>query len=173
DSPWTVALHRFLEVALGILVARLITLLLWPTRARDDLRGAMAETLRYLEALYQAVVQRYCGGATPSLGELTGQVNEAFRRYDDLLKSAVYEPGAAELGHAELIAVRGHFTQMWQAIEALELATRSGHNDTYHRRFEPELGHLLREISSAFYLLAENVTLVRSAFESTDLDRAA
>jgi uncharacterized membrane protein YgaE (UPF0421/DUF939 family) len=68
-SAGTVALHRFLEVALGILVALLITLLMWPSRARDDLRGVVAETLRRLEALYQAVVQRYRTGAAPALGE--------------------------------------------------------------------------------------------------------
>jgi uncharacterized membrane protein YgaE (UPF0421/DUF939 family) len=111
-SPWAEALRRFLEIALGILVALLITLLMWPSRARDDLRGAMAETLRGLEALYQAVVQRYCGGATPLLDELTCQINEAFRRYDDLLKQAAYEPGVAELGHEGLAAVRGHLMQI-------------------------------------------------------------
>ena len=172
-SPWTVALHRFLEVALGILVALLITLLMWPSRARSELRRAMAETLRCLEALYQAVVQRYCTGADPALGELTCQVNEALQHYDDLLKQAAYEPGVAELGHEGVIAVRGHLTQIWWAIEALELATRGGHNDTYHRRFEPELGRLLREIAAAFHRLAENVATAHGAFESTDLERAA
>ena len=171
--PWAVAFHRFLEVALGILVALLITLLMWPSRARDDLRRATAETLRCLEALYQAVVQRYCGGAAPSPDELTYQVNEAFRRYDDLLKQASYEPGVAELGHEGLAAVRGHLMQIWWAIEALELATRGGHNDTYHRRFEPELGRLLREISAAFHRLAENVAMAHGAFDSADLERAA
>ena len=172
-SPWAVALHRFLEVALGILVALLITLLMWPSRARDDLQRAMAETLRCLEALYQAVIQRYCGGTALALGELTCQVNEAVRRYDDLVKQAAYEPGVAESCHEGLTVVRGHLTQIWWAIEALELATRGGHNDTYHRRFEPELGQLLREISTAFHRLAENVAMAHGAFASTDLERAA
>jgi uncharacterized membrane protein YccC len=171
-SPWAVALHRFLDIALGILVALLITLLMWPSRARDDLRRALAETLRCLEALYQAVVQRYCGGAAPSLGELTCQVNAALGRYDDLLKQAAYEPGVAELSHEGLTALREHLTQIWWAIEALELATRGGHNDTYHRRFEPELGQLLREISAAFHRLAKNVAMAHGAFDSTDLDGA-
>jgi uncharacterized membrane protein YccC len=171
-SPWVVALHRFLEVALGILVALLMTLLLWPARARDDLGRARAEALRGLEALYQAVVQRYHGGAAPALGALTEQVNEAFRGYDELVKQAMYEPGMAHLGQEELTAVRAHLTQLWQAIEALELATRDGHTDTYHRRFEPELSHLLSEISVAFQRLAANVTPVHSAFASTAVEQA-
>src|SRR5262245_28374682 len=97
-SPWVIALHRFLEIALGILVALLMTLLLWPTRARDDLGRARAEALRGLEALYQAVVQRYHGGPAPALGALTEQVNEAFRGYDELVKQAMYEPGMTHLG---------------------------------------------------------------------------
>jgi uncharacterized membrane protein YccC len=170
-SPWVVALHRFLEVALGILVALLMTLLLWPARARDDLGRALAEALRGLEALYQAVVQRYYGGTAPALGALTEQVNEAFRGYDELVKQAMYEPGMVHLGQEELTAVRGHLTQLWQAIEALELATRDGHTDTYHRCFEPELSHLLSEISVAFQRLADNVTPARSTCASTAVDQ--
>src|SRR5215813_2964071 len=105
-SPWVVALHRFLEVALGILVALLMTLLLWPARARDDLGRARAEALRGLEALYQAVVQRYYGGAAPALAALTEQVNEAFRGYDELVKQAMYEPGMTHLGQEELTGGR-------------------------------------------------------------------
>jgi uncharacterized membrane protein YccC len=168
----TVALHRFLEVALGILVALLITLLMWPSRAREDLRRAMAETLSRLEALYQAVVQRYCTGAAPALGEMTRQVNEAFRHHDALLKSAAYEPGGAERRHESLTAVMAHLTLIWQAIEALELATRGSSHDTYHQHFEPELGQLLRALSAAFHRLAETLAVPRAAFESMDVVRA-
>jgi uncharacterized membrane protein YccC len=171
-SAGTVALHRFLEVALGILIALLITLLMWPARARDDLRGAVAETLRRLEALYQAVVQRYCTGAAPALGEATRQVNEAFRRHDDLLKSAAYEPGAAGRRDESLTAVMAHLTLVWQAIEALELATRGSQGDTYHHHFEPELGQLLRAISAALHRLAETVAVPRPAVEPMDVARA-
>jgi uncharacterized membrane protein YccC len=167
----TVALYRFLEVALGILVALLITLVMWPSRARDDLWSAIAETLKRLEALYQAVVQRYFTDAAPALAEVTQQVNEAFRRHDTLLKSAAYEPRVAERRYESLTAVMTHLTLIWQAIEALELATRGSQRDTYHQHFEPELSQLLRAISAAFHQLAETVAVPRSAFEPTDLAR--
>jgi len=78
----------------------------------------------------------------------------------------------AQLDQDELTAVRAQLTQLWQTIEALELATRDSRTDTYHRRCEPELGHLLRAISAAFPRRADNVTLGRSAFASTDVDHA-
>jgi uncharacterized membrane protein YccC len=171
-STWTVALHRFLEVAVGIVVALLITFLMWPSRARADLRSAMAETLRCLAALYQAVVQRYRAGATPALGELTGQVTAAFRRHNELLTQAAYEPGVAALGHERLTAVMGSLTRMWQALEALELATRGSQHDTYHQCFEPELGHLLDEISTAFQRPAETLAVPRAPCAPTALERA-
>jgi uncharacterized membrane protein YgaE (UPF0421/DUF939 family) len=31
--PWTVALHRFLEVSFGIVIAVMVTALIWPTRS--------------------------------------------------------------------------------------------------------------------------------------------
>jgi uncharacterized membrane protein YccC len=170
--PWVAALHRFLEVSLGILMALLVTLLMCPSRARDGLRRAMAETLRWLEALYQGVVQRYRDSTASELDELTRRVSEAFQGYDDFLKQAAYEPGMAELGEAGSAVVRGRLMQIWWAIEALELATRGGRNGTYHRRFEPELGELLKAISTTFHRLAENIATVQGNADSADLDDA-
>jgi hypothetical protein len=132
----------------------------------------MAETLRWLEALYQGVVQRYRDGTVPKLDELTRRVSEAVQGYDDLLKQAAYEPGMPELGEAGLAVVRGRLMQIWWAIEALELATRGGPNGTYHRRFEPELGELLKAISTTFHRLAENIATVQGNADSADLDDA-
>ena len=84
----------------------------------------------------------------------------------------MYEPGMAHLEQEGLTAVRAHLTQLWQAIEALELATRAGHTDTYHRRFEPELGHLLSAIPVALQRLADNGTLGRSTYASTEVEHA-
>jgi hypothetical protein len=86
--------------------------------------------------------------------------------------SHAVKTGVARLDQEALTAVRAHLTQLWQAIEALELATRDGHTDTYHRCYEPELDHLLRATSAAFQGRADNVTLGRSAFASTDVDHA-
>src|SRR5580704_9156100 len=54
-SPWTVALHRFIEVSLGILIALVISLTLWPNHARRSLREGLATALMKLGELYQAV----------------------------------------------------------------------------------------------------------------------
>ena len=43
---------------------------------------------------------------------------------------------------------------------------------TYHRRFEPELGHLLSAISVALQRLADNGTLGRSTCASTEVEQA-
>ena len=45
SSAWIIALHRFTEVALGILVALVVSLTLWPNHARRTVRQGVASTL--------------------------------------------------------------------------------------------------------------------------------
>src|SRR5277367_4362000 len=54
SSAWIVALHRFTEVALGILVALLVSLTLWPNHARRRVREGLVDILAKLAALYRA-----------------------------------------------------------------------------------------------------------------------
>src|SRR5271166_519778 len=51
SSAWVIALHRFAEVALGILIALLVSLTLWPNHARSSVRQGLAATLTQLRML--------------------------------------------------------------------------------------------------------------------------
>src|SRR5579863_1189035 len=90
SSAWVVAVHRFAEVALGILIALLVSLALWPNHARRSVRQAVALTLLKLRDLYRAVMDRY-RGLPASIEPLKSDVLAAVRKNSDLLENALQE----------------------------------------------------------------------------------
>lgn len=154
---WVVSLHRFLEVSLGILVALAVTVVIWPSRAREHLREGIAEAFTGMDALFQAVVWRYRGEPTTSTDELRMRLKEVLRRNEDLRIQAIREPAMGP-GHQELTAVlMDRADRLLEVVEGLELAARESITDAYYLSFEPELGQLVGGISAAFKRLAENV----------------
>lgn len=151
-----IALRRFLEVAVGIIVSLVVTALSWPARARRDLRHGIAEALVVMEALYRAILRRYEGERDAPIEALRGSVRDLLRRHDVLLKEAVYEPALGT--RPALLALFGeHLKRVLLAIEALELATRDQRKGAKEIRFEPELGDLMLGIGSSFRELEAEV----------------
>ena len=170
-SPWFIAIHRFLGVALGIVVAVLVTAVVWPARAREHLRQGIVEALQGLNTLFQAVIRRCRGESATPIDELMSQVNRTLRRNEDLQKQTMYEPKLGAAQQELLTLLTGHVNRIFLGVEALELATRESAGDTYHLKFELELGQVVDGISQAFKKLAESVAAWRSSSNWPDLAR--
>ncbi len=160
-SPWVLAFDRFLEVSLGIVVALLVTTLVWPARAREHLRRGVAEAFTCLGSLFQAVVRRYRGDVSAPLDELASEVDKTLRRNEGLREQAIYEPALGPTHQELLVLLMDHVHRILQAVSALELASRESAGDTYYLKFEPELSELVSRISAAFKRLAESVAAWR------------
>jgi hypothetical protein len=150
-------------------VAVLVTAVVWPARAREHLRQGIVETLHVLSTLFQAVIRRCRGESATTIDELMSQVNRILRRNEDLHKQTIYEPGLGAAQQELLTLLTNHVSRIFQWVEALELATRESTGDTYHLKFEPELGQVVEGISQAFKQLAESVAAWRSSSNWPDL----
>lgn len=156
-SVWVLAVHRFLEVSLGILVALFVNATIWPSRAREHLRWGIAEALAGLDALYRAIVTGYREAPDDSISQLREKADGLMRRNEEFLNQASYEPAAGSAEQESLLLLMGHLGGFSQSIEALELATREGKEDAYYQGFEPELGRLVDGISRGFQALRGGV----------------
>jgi uncharacterized membrane protein YccC len=160
-SAWVVALHRFTEVSLGILIALVISLTLWPNHARRSLREGLAAALVKLGALYQAIIGadravRLAAGSS-SLEALNAQVSDAFRKNTALLENALQEAFGPMRDRESLVLLAAQVERIRHAVETLEFAVQNGAPETYVRRFDAELEQLHTGIAAAFGSLANSL----------------
>lgn len=157
SSAWAIALHRFLEVSIGILVAMLISFVLLPSRARESLRKELAEALTDMQALYLAVAGAYRSGAVPEIEALRIRLSASLVRVHDLLRYSAFERVSAAEHHEMLTLVADHVDRIFEAVVALEVACRGSAGNAYVRNFEVELGQLESRIAMCFEWLAASI----------------
>ncbi len=169
---WIVALHRFLEVSLGVVVALLVTVFIWPARARKNLRQGIADALVLLHSLYVAAAARYRGKSDVPLHELRAGVARTFRNNQNLLKQTMYEPPLGPERKELLVLLMEHLHGILHAVLALEPVAREGTGDTLYRKFDPELGELTDRIGTTMERLADDISRWKFSPPEDDLSRA-
>jgi uncharacterized membrane protein YccC len=154
-SHWTLALHRVLEVMLGILVALAISTLVFPDRARLRLREGLAKEFLLLGAFFEAILEGFRGAPADNLLELRENVLTQLRANNQLLDAARNEPSGGP-GWREGLSMLSQFGRsQFDALIALELAVKDSHEDGYAQQLEPALGQLAIDIRAGFHYIAE------------------
>jgi uncharacterized membrane protein YccC len=161
SSAWVIALHRFVEVALGILFALLVSLTIWPNHARRSVRQGLAGTLGKLAALYRAVMRNYRMEKEASIDALKSDLSTALQKNSGLLQNALQE-AFGPLKERQLLVLLAHQVErLFRAVESLELAVRDSSSDTYLRNFQTGLDQLEDGISGALETLSKSVAAGR------------
>lgn len=156
-SHWLLALHRVGEVMLGIIVAILVSTLVFPDRARLRLRDGLAQEFLVLRAFFEAILQGFGGEPASNLADLREDALAKLRGNNALLEAARNEPSGGP-GWREGLTMLSQFGRsLFDALVALELAVQDSHNDAYAKQLEPELGSLLTDIQSGFQYVAKCV----------------
>jgi uncharacterized membrane protein YccC len=153
-SHWTVALHRVVEVFLGIVVALLVSTLIFPDRARLRLRDGLAQEFLLLSAFFEAILQGFRGRPAENLSDARERVLAALRENNQLLDAFRHEPAGGP-GWREGLGMLAQFGRsIFDSLVALEIAVRDSHKDAYAQQLESELGHLVSDIQSGFHYVA-------------------
>jgi uncharacterized membrane protein YccC len=155
-SAWVVAMHRFTEVALGIMVALLVSLVLWPNHARRGVRRGLADTFDKLHTLYAAIMAGYDGQPDPAVEARSLAVAQAIHKNGDLLQYALQE-AFGPMKERETLALLVHQTErIYHSVETLEFAARDSASDTYHQQFQTGIRQLEDGVSMALTTLARS-----------------
>ena len=154
-SHWTLALHRVAEVFMGIVVALVISTLVFPDRARLRLRDGLAQEFLELGAFFEGILEGFRGAPPENLSVLRNDVLAVLRANNQLLEAARNEPSGGP-GWREGLGMLAQFGRsLHDALVALELAVKDSHEDAYAQQLEPALGRLVVDIHRGFHYVAE------------------
>jgi uncharacterized membrane protein YccC len=154
-SHWTIALDRVMEVFLGIVVAVVISTLVFPDRARLRLRDGLAQEFLLLGAFFEGILEGFRGAPAENLPALREHVLALLRNNNQLLEAARNEPSGGP-GWREglgMLAQFGH--SILDALVALEFAVKDSHEDGYAQQLEPAMGRRAVDIRTGFHHVAE------------------
>ncbi|MFZ0747506.1 MAG: FUSC family protein [Terracidiphilus sp.] len=153
-SHWTLALDRVGQVILGIVVALVVSTLVFPDRARLRLRDGLAQEFLVLGAFFEGILQGFRGAPAENLTTLREDVLAVLRSNNQLLEATRNEPSGGP-GWREGLGMLAQFGRsIFDALVALEFAVRDSHEDGYAQQLEPTLGKLAADIRTAFHYLA-------------------
>jgi uncharacterized membrane protein YccC len=153
-SHWTLALHRVIEVILGILMAIAVSTLVFPDRARLRLKDGLAQEFLVLSSLFEAILQGYSGPPAENLATLREDALTRMRANNQLLEAARNEPSGGP-GWREGLGMLSQFGRsILDALIALEYSVKDSHQDAYAQQIEPELGRLAVDIRTGFHHVA-------------------
>jgi uncharacterized membrane protein YccC len=155
DGPrWELAATRVGEVIIGIVVALVVTTLVFPDRARIHLRDGLAQQFLLLGTFFETVLAGFRGIPADNLTELRDDVRTAMRGNNQLLEAARNEPSGGP-GQSEGLEMLSQFGRaIFDALQALKLSVEGSNEDWYALQLEPELGKLAVDIRTGFHHVA-------------------
>jgi uncharacterized membrane protein YccC len=156
-SNWRIAIDRFFEVSLGILVALAVSVLVLPQRARRQLRQGLAEKFLLLGQLLETVMNNYRASLHVDPMPLKKRVESTLRSNEALLKAVDNElaTGGVSTEGLTLLAEAGE--SLHDAILALELAVHESEGDRFAARIEPELSDLAGALVRGFLDVGDSI----------------
>jgi uncharacterized membrane protein YccC len=154
-SHWTIALDRVMEVFLGILVAVVISTLVFPDRARLRLRDGLAQEFLVLGSFFEGILEGFRGAPAENLPTLRDHALSLLGNNNRLLEAARNEPSGGP-GWREGLGMLAQFGRsLFDALVALEFSVKDSHEDGYAQQLEPALGRLAVDIRTGFHHVAE------------------
>ncbi|MGA3370270.1 MAG: FUSC family protein [Terracidiphilus sp.] len=154
-SHWTVALDRVMEVFLGIVVAVVISTLVFPDRARLRLRDGLAQEFLVLGAFFEGILEGFRGAPAENLSAQREHALSLLGSNNRLLEASRNEPSGGS-GWREGLGTLVQFGHsLFDALVALEFSVKDSHEDGYAQQLEPALGRLAVDIRTGFHHVAE------------------
>lgn len=150
-THWDLPLIRVGQVLLGIIVAILVSTLVFPDRARVRLRDGLAQEFLVLGAFFDAILQGFHGAQAENLATLREDALAMLRGNNQLLEAARNEPAGGP-GWREGLAMLSQFGRsLYDALVALEFSVNDSNESEYARQLEPALGKLAADIQRGFH----------------------
>jgi uncharacterized membrane protein YccC len=174
SEPFHLAWLRVLYTIEGAIVAFLVGILLWPVRARDGLRGEIANFLEDAGMLYTAatdpIMRAKCGDQ--EFDRLRVSITETWDRLSTALNEARGEPSFSRFNDADYAGALEELNHIKQRLLALCRDTDLYSHATVVEALVPELKGLTQETAHLFEAMAGGVRDGEPSFDTEKIDLA-
>ena len=170
-NPWQAGWNRFLDVVLGVVIALLVSAV-WPSRARNELRKAIAQRFVECDRLLQLLLACLRGECSAEEGESQKAVlRDQSIQVRALLADATREPGdqSATESYELLVDVAQRVSDH---LIGMHYAAREMMKDKFHQVLSPEIEAIIRELSSALNQISVAVLEKESVIQLSKLQHS-
>lgn len=155
-NPWIIGWQRSFDVALGIVVALVVQLLLWPSRADTELRQELGRAIAGCGRLYEAAVNSCLEGKSEplALDDLRTEVEQRIAKMRSLVEDWENEPLPIRNGDQVLMQLVNQVDEVQHHVLAVDYAATEMGHDSYFRQLESPLKDLADATIATFDWLA-------------------
>ncbi len=145
-KAWSPALHRFLEVSFGVVVALVVANLVFPSTALGKLRGGLSEGYLLLAELFDRLLRRYKGLAVGPTDELWQQMTALVHANEDLQSQSRYESSFWSRDHDAVRRLMDEQLVIYHIMKTLETAVQGTSDNQFYNALSPEIDELCEGI---------------------------
>jgi uncharacterized membrane protein YgaE (UPF0421/DUF939 family) len=167
-KPWTPALHRFLEVSFGVVVALVVANLIFPITATAKLRETVGRGYAVMAELLIAILDKYRGTPDSEIGELHARMQSLLRAAEDLRAQSKYETTLVSADFELVDRMMQCQTVMFYQMSTLDLAARRGGENNFYRELLPEIDALVTGIETTLNRFSNVLTTKDSGYQRFD-----
>ncbi len=168
SKPWTPALHRFLEVSFGIVVALIVANLVFPTTATAKLRETVGRGYAVMATLLIAILNKYRGTPDAEIGALRAKMQSLLRAAEELRAQSKYESTLVTADYELIDRMIDCQTIMFYEVSTLDLAARRGGENNFYRELLPEIDSLVTGIETTLNRFANVLTIKGTEYQRFD-----
>jgi p-hydroxybenzoic acid efflux pump subunit AaeB len=148
----SIAVYRSAEVAIGIIVALLVTMVVWPIRATEELPRRLAATVRACAELFEVVTQALLDGRAldGGLRSLERDLSRSFTSHLALLEQAGTESRVYQRRRERAVRVILLLERTFTSVSNLRATCEEPTATHPQNDFRPELPVLVAQLATTF-----------------------
>lgn len=171
-SPWLFSFYRFLDSCIGIFVALIVSRLIWPAKAVEDIRKNMAKILNTMSKYYLLSTS-----LEPDAAGLSKTMEAHFVEIDDLLQENRDNRKAAELELFDAPPKKEYWILLSDQLEIIFDAVNSMrhvHKETLSKIFDDPLAKCVDDVIDKTNLAFQEIERImrrdisKASFEGLD-----
>jgi uncharacterized membrane protein YccC len=159
-NPLAAGVSRLLEITVGIAIALMVSLFLWPSKAGDALirgiSGVFDRSAELFQVLTQCLMAAECDDV--KIAELRVKLNGEIQSNTSLFAHYLREPGRFSVQAFEFSTILEAQRRIYEILVSMGHSSMGAERDGFQREFIAEIAAMADAIVEAFHMLTAAIS---------------